>query len=481
MFDYNNLLERTGEIGVVTQVLPSIVYADGLPHAKLNEVVVFEHGQLGQIILISKGVVEILILSHESIKVGDKIARADESFSINVNEQILGKVLDSLGNPLDGSKILNGVKCNIDVIPPRLENRRLVTSPVETGVALVDLLIPIGRGQRELIIGDRKTGKTNFFIKTILNQVKKGNICIYASIGKKISEIKEVLDALKNNEAISKTIVIATSASDVPGLIYLTPYTAMTIAEYFREEGKDVLLILDDLTNHAIYYREISLLAKRFPGRSSYPGDVFYIHSKLLERAGNFDKGSITVFPVAESIFGDISGYIQTNLMSITDGHVFFDAELASLGRRPAINPFLSVTRVGQQAETPLVRGLSHELSSFLVGLERLKEFEHFGAELSEEVIQKLALGDRILDFFDQPRDVIPINLSVLIMSMIWIGTWRNQKTADVRVKWGKMIDDYNMNTGFKKNIDDFIAKTDLFDDFLNGLREKNYGQENYY
>jgi F-type H+-transporting ATPase subunit alpha len=315
----------------------------------------------------------------------------------------------------------------------------------------------------------------------MINQAAKGNICIYASIGKRMNEIKEVLGVLRDKKASKNTIVVATSASDSPGLIYLTPYTAMAIAEYFRDKGRDVLLILDDLTNHAIYYREISLLARRFPGRSSYPGDIFYIHSKLLERAGNFSYGSITAIPVAESIMGDISGYIQTNLMSITDGHIFFDAELAGLGRRPAINPFLSVTRVGQQAQTPLVRQLSHELSAFLVSLERLKEFEHFGAELSEEVIQKLSLGDRILDFFDQPRDVVPVNMSVLIMGMIWIGSWRNQKPSEVRPKWGKMIDEYNLGREFRHSVDDLVSKSKSFNDFLNALREGNYGQEKYY
>jgi len=481
MYDYKTSLEKNGEIGVVDQVLHSIVYASGLPKLRLNEIVVFERGQIGLTISLSKEVSQILVLSHEGVKVGDKIARTGESFLLDISEDVLGKVLDSLGNPLNGVKFRAGDKRKVDIAPPLLKNRRLVVEPLETGVPLVDLLIPIGRGQRELIIGDRKTGKTQFFIKTIANQARRGNVCIYASIGKRISEIKEMLNAVEAMEANNNTVIVATSASDAPGLIYMTPYTAMAVAEYFRDRGRHVVLILDDLTNHAVYYREISLLARRFPGRSSYPGDIFYIHSKLLERAGNFPNGSITVFPVAESIMGDISGYIQTNLMSITDGHIFFDAELAALGRRPAINPFLSVTRVGQQAQSPLVRQLSHELSSFLVTLERLREFEHFGAELSEEIIQKLALGDRILEFFDQPRDVVPINMSVLVMAMIWIGSWKNQKKEDVKVKWGKMIDEYNTGGTFKKKIDDLISKTDTYNGLLNALRENNYGQENYY
>lgn len=481
MFDYKKYLESTGEIGEVEEVQACIAKVSGLPGLKPNEIVVFESGQIGQVISVSKETSEIVILSHNDIKVGEKIARTNEPFSINVSDKILGTIVDSLGNSLEGKKMPKGEKYFVDITPPSLEERRLVTDPVETGVSLVDLLIPIGRGQRELIIGDRKTGKTQFFIKTIINQARKGNICIYASVGKKIVEIREMLDSIKSQEVKKNTVVVATGASDAPGLIFITPYTAMAIAEYFRNQGKDVIIILDDLTNHALYYREISLLARRFPGRSSYPGDIFYIHSKLLERAGNFSKGSITAFPVAESVMGDISGYVQTNLMSITDGHIFFDTELSNLGRRPAINPFLSVTRVGQQAQTSLVRELSHELSAFLVSLEKLKDFEHFGAELSEEILQKLSLGDRVLGFFDQPRDVIPLNVSILIISMLWIGSWRNQKPDDIKSKLGRMIDSYNTNAVFHKNIDDLISKTKSFKDFLNALREKNYGQENYY
>lgn len=477
---YKDYLEKVGEIGETTEVLSSIVFATGLPGLKPNELVIFENGQYGQTIGISQDKVQILLLSHEKVKPGDKLARTDQFLSVNVSDEMLGSIVDSLGVPIDGKKLTNVQTRNVDVTPPKLKDRRLVVVPFETGVPLVDLLIPIGKGQRELIIGDRKTGKTQFFVKTIINQAFKDTICIYASVGKKTSEIREFLNEL-NKDAKKNTIVVATSASDSPGLIFITPYTAMAIAEYFRDKGKDVFVILDDLTNHAMYYREISLLARRFPGRNSYPGDIFYIHSKLLERAGAFGKGSITAFPVAESIMGDISGYIQTNLMSITDGHVFFDTELANLGRRPAINPFLSVTRVGQQAQSGLVRELSHDLSAFLVTLERLRDFEHFGAELSQEVIQQLALGDRILNFFDQPRDVVPLNISILVMSMLWIGSWRNQKPKDIRVKIGKMIDDYKSNGSFRTSIDNLISKTKTFKDFLNKLREQNYGQENYY
>lgn len=481
MSNFNDYLEAIGEVGEVEEVLYSIVSVTGLPKLKPGEIVVFENGQLGQTLSISSEKAEILLLSHKSVRVGEKVARTDKFLSVPISDDILGSVIDPFGNSINGKKITSQAWGKLDPNPPALSERSGVKDPVETGTALVDLLIPIGKGQRELIIGDRKTGKTQFFVRTILNQAKKGNICIYASVGKRIEEIKEILDSLRKKGIDQDVIVVATSASDAPGLIFMTPYTAMAIAEHFRNKGKDALVILDDLTNHAMYYRQISLLAGRFPGRNSYPGDIFYIHSKLLERAGNFKKGSITCLPVAESILGDLSGYIQTNLMSITDGHIFFDSEYANLGRRPAINPFLSVTRVGQQAETPLVRDLSRELSTFLIQLEELQTFMHFGSELSEDVIQKLKLGDRVLEFFNQPTDIVPINLSVLTTGMLWIGVWRDQKVADMRAKIKKMVEEYELNTNFRKSIDQLIAKTATFKELLNNLRGGSYGQEKYY
>ncbi|HWA51566.1 MAG TPA: F0F1 ATP synthase subunit alpha [Patescibacteria group bacterium] len=478
---YQDYLNETGEIGEVKEVLHSIVYVSGLPSLKPNEVVVFDNGETGQTISISNEHSEVLVLSHVPIKVGQKVARTNKSLSIDISNAILGKTVDPLGHCLDNQNCPAGTIREIDTTPPNLLSRTPIKESLETGVSLVDLVIPIGKGQRELVIGDRKTGKTQFFIKTIVNQTQKENICIYASVGKRIVEIKEILNTLKKKGVLQNTIIVASASSDAPGLIYLTPYTAMTIAEHFRDQGKDVVVILDDLTTHAKYYRQISLLAGRFPGRNSYPGDIFYLHSKLLERAGNFKTGSITCFPVAESILGDLSGYIQTNLMSITDGHIFFDSELANLGRRPPINPFLSVTRVGGQAQTPLLRDITRDLSSFLVSLEKLRDFVHFGAELSEDVLQKLKLGDRILEFFNQPVDVMPINISILCIAMLWTGSWRNQAPLQMKEKIKTMVSDYEKDANFKNKIDSLIKSTSAYSDFLNKLREGNYGQEKYY
>ncbi len=483
MHDFNFYMDSIGEFGFVEEILTSIVYASGLPTAKPDELVVFENGELGRIISLKTDRVEILVLSNSEVKVGSRMARTNESLKIEIGDHFLGRMIDPIGKPLDDGPSLDrpsNVSREVDILPLPLSERQIITQPLETGVPLVDLIIPIGKGQRQLVIGDRQTGKTQFFIRTLLNHTKTGNICIYAAIGKKVVEVRQVLEAIKKRGIDKSTIVVASGASDSPGLIFITPYTAMTIAEYFKDKGYDVLVILDDLTNHAKYYRQISLLAGRFPGRNSYPGDIFYVHSKLMERAGKFKKGSITCFPVAESVMGDLSGYIQTNLMSMTDGHIFFDTDLASLGRRPSINSFLSVTRVGQQAQTKLTRDISRELTSFLLNIETLKTFIHFGAELSEQVKQKLALADRVFGFFDQPTEIVPRNVSIFVIGLLWVGFWRDQEVAEMRTKIKKLTEDYEKNSTFKKQVDGLITASDLFSDLLGNLREGDYGQKSY-
>ncbi|HSX48863.1 MAG TPA: hypothetical protein VLE44_01235 [Candidatus Saccharimonadales bacterium] len=481
MKTFNDFLEEIGEVGYADQVLQSIVYASGLPSLKPGELVVFESGELGRAVSISENQSEILTLSHKEIKVGEKIARTNKFLEITVSDDLLGKIIDPLGTSLDGPLSDKGERRQIDITPPGMIDRDIIKDPLETGVILVDLTIPLGKGQRELIIGDRKTGKTQFFERTMTNQAKKGNICIYAAIGKKAVEIKHMKESIDKRGIGKNVVFVASSASDSPGLVFTTPYTAMAIAEYFKDKGKDVVVFLDDLTNHAMYYRQIALLSRRFPGRSSYPGDIFYIHSKILERAGKFKKGSITCFPVAESIMGDFTGVIQTNLMSMTDGHIFFDLELANLGRHPAINPFLSVTRSGQQAQTPLVRDLSRELSSFLINLERLRGFLHFGAEISNEIRQKLDLGDRILSVFDQPADTVPINVSLLIIALLWIGFWKDGTQAKMREKVLMLIKDYEATESVRNNINSLIQKSNSFASLLDNLRAGDYGQKRYY
>lgn len=475
MDSFKTYLDKTGEIGFVSRVLHFLAYVEGLPHAKMNEIVVFEDGEIGEVMSLGQETVEVLLLSKNGVKVGTKAARTDSFLEIRASDGLLGKSIDPLGEVFGQKfKFISGTVRPIDSPPPEVLERTFVNKPLETGVSLVDLVIPLGKGQRELVIGDRKTGKTAFLLQTIYNQVRLGAVCVYAAIGKKRVEIKRFEEFFKKKGIEGSIVTVATASSDSPGLIYLTPYTAMTVAEYFRDKGRDVLVVLDDLTVHANYYREITLLAKRFPGRNSYPGDIFYIHSRLMERAGSFPKGTISALPVAESILGDMSGYIQTNLMSMTDGHIFFDSEYANLGRRPAINPFISVTRVGQQAQSVLLRDLSRNLSRFLVKIERLRTFMHFGAELSEEIRQSLALGDRLALFFDQPQgEIVPINVSILLIALLWAGYWKDGEAGKMRSEMNSTVGLYWQNKAYKDKVDTLIASARSFKDLVDSVRDR--------
>lgn len=475
MEKFENYLKKTGEVGYVEEIIHSLVYVSGLPSARIGEIVLFESGELGQAISLLEDHVEVLLFNKDHVAVGSKVARTDGFLEVPVGGELLGKVISPLGVVLDGDGILPGSYRRIDVNPPGILARVPVTEALETGVALVDMIVPMGKGQRELVMGDRKTGKTGFLVQTILAQASKGTVCVYAAVAKKAVEVTRTIEVFKAKGVDKSTVVISTTSSDAPGLIYLAPYTAMTVAEYFRDQGRDVLIIFDDLTAHAKYYREISLLARRFPGRSSYPGDIFYIHAKLLERAGKFPKGSISALPVAETILGDFSGYIQTNLMAMTDGHIFFDSDLYNQGRRPAINPFLSVTRVGHQAQSPLLKDLSRQLSSFLVELEKLREFMHFGAELSEAIRRKLALGDRILLFFGQSSDstTMPVNVSTILLAYLWAGMWSQHDGPIMIEAMKKFNGKYLADPAFRKQIDALVAASVKFDDLVNAVRDK--------
>ncbi|KKQ36899.1 MAG: ATP synthase subunit alpha [Candidatus Woesebacteria bacterium GW2011_GWA1_37_7] len=474
MTDFDTYLDKIGEIGFVEEVMHSIVFASGLPKARPNEVVIFESGDIGEIISLNKENVEILILTSGNLKVGDKVARTDELLQVSVGDGCLGRAIDPLGRPLDTSKKLTNVFPKpIDTPPHGIIGRKQVEKPLETGVTLIDLVIPLAKGQRQLVIGDRKTGKTEFLLQTLLSQARRGTICIYAVIGQRLLEIKKRQEFIEANGIRDKCVVVATSSFDPAGLIFLTPYTAMTIAEHFRDNGMDVLLILDEMTTHAKFYREISLLAKRFPGRNSYPGDVFYAHARLIERAGNFKRGSISALPVAESILGDISGYIQTNLMSMTDGHIFFDIDLYNEGKRPAVSPFLSVTRVGHQAQTVLERDISRNLSNFLVNYQKMKQFMHFGAEAGETVQKVISLGRKIDILFDQPgENIIELNANILVVTGLWAGIWNQIEDSLMEKQIERVILNYQTDTRYKSEIDLLLAKVQSFSELVNLVRQ---------
>lgn len=473
MKDFNYYLKKVGEIGFVEESVHSLAYVSGLPEAHPNELVVFENQEIGRVFSLSPESVEVLLLSGKNLRVGSKVVRTGEFLTFAVGEGLLGRVLDPLGRFLDGKQSPNLSEFRpVDVLPPKLTERRDVVKQMETGVSIVDLVVPIGKGQRELIIGDRKTGKTEFLQQTILTQARNGTVCIYAVIGQKFLDIVK-FHRFSEEKGISKnTIIIASSSSSPAGLTFLVPYAAMTVAEFFRDKGRDVLIVLDDMTTHARTCREISLLARRFPGRGSYPGDIFYLHAKIVERAGNFEKGSITCLPVAESVLGDLSGYIQTNLMAMTDGHIFFDIELFNQGKRPAINPFLSVTRVGHQTQTPLQQNVSRELLSFLVKYEKMKEFLHFGAEVGDEVKKILSLGQRLDAFFYQESGVeIPINFSIFILAALWAGIFSEESIETFNLDSRRLISKYSQSPEFRKAVDELVLKSFSFSELVLKLR----------
>ncbi|MEK7526184.1 MAG: F0F1 ATP synthase subunit alpha [Patescibacteria group bacterium] len=475
MKDYKTYLDTIGEIGVVEEIIHAIIHVKGLPGTQTHEIIVFEDGQVGYALSLAENFVEVLLLSQDGIKVGSAATRTNEFLEVEVGDFLLGKNIDPLGASNDGPVNPTNAaseKRRIDISPPGILEREVINEALETGITLVDLTIPLGKGQRELVIGDRKTGKTAFLESLVVHQARRGTVCIYATMGRRAQEVKRFEQYLRNKKVIDNVVIVSTTSPEAAGLIFITPYTAMTIAEYFRDKGKDVLVIFDDLTSHAKYYREISLLARRFPGRSSYPGDIFYIHARLLERGGKFKKGSITCLPIAESVLGDLSGYIQTNLMAMTDGHIFFDSDFYNQGRRPAINPFLSVTRVGRQAQTDLVRDLSREISSFMVYYRKMQEFIHFGAELNEQVRQTLAMGDRLVAFFDQPSGGgMGINISIILTGFLWANFWRDEEIPTMKAQVIKFYDYYHANADYAKKTDQIIAQSPDFQTLVNTVK----------
>ncbi len=477
---FDQYLEQSREIGFVESLKYPLVGVSGLPNAFLGEVVVFDSDVLGLVFSMEENLAQVLMLDSKGLLIGARVTRTSQTLKIPVDKSYLGGVYDCLGKDLFGSFKPLGEYENVSVFktPPDFSERSRISVPLVTGVSIVDLIVPLGRGQRELVLGDRKSGKTEFLLQTVLSQVRDGSVCIYSAIGKNKSDILDILDFSKEYELEKSFLTIGSSSDDSPGEIYLTPYTAMAMAEYFRDRGRDVLLVLDDLSTHAKFYRELSLVSGSFPGRSSYPGDIFFIHSQLLERAGNFRKGdsknAITCLAVAETVEGDISGYIQTNLMSMTDGHIFFDEELFNEGRRPAVNTFLSVTRVGKQVQSNLHRTLNRELTGFLNLLRKHRRFIHFGAELSEGIKTTLETGMRLERFFDQPpRFVYPMKIQYLLFTMIWGGLISTKQINSLKFLGSKMSDMYREDSDFRAYIDGLIQEDMNFNDLLSKITQE--------
>ncbi len=478
MKDFNTCLEEIGEVGFVDQVNHSIAYIKGLPSVSPGELVYFETGGLGQALTINAELVEVLTFAKDPPRVGTRVARTGKMLEVPVGPVLLGQVVDTLCSPLYQSVSWERPVTTrpIDVVPAGISHRKKIKSTLHTGVAMVDLVVPLGKGQRELVIGDRKTGKTTFLLQAALSQAKRGAVCIYASIGKKQADTKGVEEYFTRKIGMKNIVIVASGSQDPAGMIYLTPFTAMTIAEYFRDQNRETVVILDDLLTHAKFYREISLLGKRFPGRESYPGDIFYLHSRLLERAGNFltqnSEVPITCLPVVESTEGDLTGYIQTNLMSMTDGHIFFDSDLFVKGRRPAVNPFLSVTRVGRQTQSQTGKDISHELSSLLVLFEKSEGFAHFGAELSEGMKLTRATGKNVYNFFSQSsEEIIPESVQFILFALLWIGYWQDRERDKMREQIHKMVAKYEGDQAACAYLDSLFTGVTTFNSLLAKVR----------
>lgn len=437
MDQFHHYIEKYGEYGEVVQVNYPIVSVIGVPTAKLNEIVIFETGDVGQIIDLNQEFANVLLFSQTRLKTRTKLTKTDSYVMIPTGNGVLGHIINPFGQPISATATppeTDQIK-RIDVAPQGIANRLKINKPLSTGTALVDIMVPIGKGQRQLIIGDRKTGKSSFVLNTIKNQIREGTIAVYAAIGKKTADIKALEAFMEEEDRKDKMVIVASTAYESPGLIYLTPFAAMTIAESFRDQGKDVILIMDDLLSHAKFYREFSLLAQTFPGRDSYPADVFHLHARLLERAGNFkhqDTGqaSISCLPIVETQEGDLTGYIVSNLMSITDGHIFFDTNVFAEGRRPAINIPLSVTRVGKQTQDKVSKDINRELSSLFSVYERVENLSHFGSEMTDSVKSIFSTGDKIYHFFNQDAGItVPKEVSLIIFSLIWLHILNDDET----------------------------------------------------
>ena len=413
--NYENRME-VSQTGVVILVGDGIARASGLDQCMAGELVEFPDGSYGMAQNLEEETVSIVILgSDQGIKEGDTVKRTGKVVSVPVGKNLIGRVVNALGEPIDGKGTIEAEAFRpIESPAPGIIERKHVSVPLQTGIKAIDSMIPIGRGQRELIIGDRQTGKTTIATDTILNQKGKDVICIYVAIGQKRSTVAQVVENLTEGGAMDYTIVVSATASELAPMQYIAPYAGCTMGEYFMHQGKDVLVVYDDLSKHAVAYRAISLLIRRPPGREAYPGDVFYLHSRLLERAAQLSPelggGSLTALPIIETQAGDVSAYIPTNVISITDGQIFLETELFNSGIMPAVNPGISVSRVGGDAQIKAMKQVAGSLKLLYSQYRELQSFAQFGSDLDADTKARLALGERIVAVLKQkngtPKEV---------------------------------------------------------------------------
>ena len=437
--NYDNKLS-VEEIGTVTYVGDGIARAHGLENAMSGELLEFSNGSYGMAQNLESNDVGIIVLGEfESIREGDKVKRTGKIMEVPVGENMIGRVVNPLGQPVDGMGPIETTNTRpVEAMAPGVMQRKSVSEPMQTGLKAIDALVPIGRGQRELIIGDRKTGKTSIAIDTIINQKGQDMICIYVAIGQKRSTVSSLVETLTRNGAMDYTIVVAATASEASPLQYIAPYSGCAMGEYFMYKGKDVLIIYDDLSKHAVAYRALSLLIRRPPGREAYPGDVFYLHSRLLERAARLDEahggGSLTALPIIETQAGDVSAYIPTNVISITDGQIFLETELFHSGVMPAVNPGISVSRVGGTAQIKAMKKVAGTLKLIYSQYRELQSFAQFGSDLDADTKARLEQGARIVEVLKQNQNApVPVEKQVAILYAVTKGILSRVATEDVR------------------------------------------------
>ena len=420
--NYENKITQN-DTGTILMIGDGIARVSGLEKCMANELVRFSNGEYGMALNLEENSVAIVMLGNdEGIREGDTVERTGKVVSVPVGEALIGRVVNALGQPVDGKGDIEAKEYRpIERNAPGIIQRKGVSVPLQTGIKAIDSMIPIGRGQRELIIGDRQTGKTVIALDTIINQRGKDVICIYVAIGQKCSTVAQLVDTLTAAGAMEYTTVVSATASELSPLQYIAPYSGCAMAEYFMDQGKDVLIVYDDLSKHAVAYRALSLLIRRPPGREAYPGDVFYLHSRLLERSARIDPkyggGSITALPIIETQAGDVSAYIPTNVISITDGQIFLETELFHAGIMPAVNPGISVSRVGGNAQIKAMKKVAGTLKLIYSQYRELQSFAQFGSDLDADTKARLAQGERIVEVLKQNRSApVPVEKQVAIL-----------------------------------------------------------------
>ena len=436
---YDNAI-RQNETGTVLMVGDGIARASGLINCMAGELLEFEDGSFGMAQNLEENSVSIVLFGDDSgIGEGQTVKRTGKVVSVPVGEAMIGRVVNALGQPIDGAgPVVTSEYRAIESPAPGICERQGVNQPLQTGIKAIDSMVPIGRGQRELIIGDRQTGKTTLAADTIINQKGKDVICIYVAIGQKRSTVSSLVETLTRNGAMDYTIVVAATASEASPLQYIAPYSGCAMGEYFMYKGKDVLIIYDDLSKHAVAYRAMSLLIRRPPGREAYPGDVFYLHSRLLERAARLDEahggGSLTALPIIETQAGDVSAYIPTNVISITDGQIFLETELFHSGVMPAVNPGISVSRVGGNAQIKAMKKVAGTLKLIYSQYRELQSFAQFGSDLDADTKARLEQGARIVEVLKQNQNApVPVEKQVAILYAVTKGILSRVATEDVR------------------------------------------------